>query len=118
MSKRRYEEIEPIDRERALAALQGGDTRKRCHALLALSMHDPDWRFVQELALGILQAGDEPEVVATAVQALGNLARIHGQLDLERVLPVLQTLDTSHPYVAGDLNDAYDDFEIYLRFRR
>jgi hypothetical protein len=44
---------------------------------------------------------------------LGHLARIHGQLDLERVEPRLREL-RADPEVAGSAEDALDDIERFM----
>ncbi|HEX5726458.1 MAG TPA: hypothetical protein VFX98_13375, partial [Longimicrobiaceae bacterium] len=37
----------PLDRERAAAVLHGDDPEAMAHALVAVALHEPDWRWVQ-----------------------------------------------------------------------
>jgi hypothetical protein len=53
------------------------------------------------------------EVARLAVTCLGHVARIHRTLDLDRVLPVLETL-RKDPEIAASMGDALDDIEMYL----
>src|SRR5436309_294447 len=51
-----------------------GDGPTRSRALLAFALHDEDWRWVQDLSLGL--AGDaDPAIRATAALAVRELRR-------------------------------------------
>ena len=54
-----------------------------------------------------------PAVTGLAVTSLGHIARIHRQLDLDKVLPVLEKL-RSDPEIGGRVEDALDDIRKYL----
>lgn len=108
----KYEEPAPMSRADAERALQSPDPDAVGAALLASALHDPDWRWVQEQCLRHLQHGSE-QVRALAVTCLGHLARIHGHLDTERVLPALDAL-RAHPVLAGRVEDALDDIEMFV----
>ena len=82
----RYEEPAPIARAEALHAFRSGDPEATCFALVRLAHHDPDWRFVQRWCLD-LRDDASSAVGGLAATCLGHVARIHGQLNFEKVLP-------------------------------
>lgn len=108
----RYQPVHPISREEYEAAIKSGDSEVMCDALVRLTFHEPDWRWVQDECLTL---ADHPDVAVRglALTCLGHLARIHRTLDLDRVLPCLRRrlLD---PEVAGRAEDALDDIDIFL----
>lgn len=108
----RYEEPAPMPRDAAERALHSPDPAEACDALLAIALHDSDWRWVQDQCLRSLRHPDE-QVRALAVTCLGHVARIHRRLDLDRVLPVLAELQTD-PALTGRVEDALDDFDVFL----
>lgn len=108
----RFEEVIQIDREEAERALASGDARQICDALLRVTYHDPDWQWVQAKCIEFASQSST-SVQIPAVTCLGHLARIHGVLDLDKVLPVLKALE-SDPKVRGTVEDTLEDFEIFL----
>jgi hypothetical protein len=80
--------------------------------ILSLALYDPDWRSTQDRCLNLLTDPDQ-DVVATAILGLAHLARLHRQLDIDRVLPALQQL-ASVPGLAGRVSDALDDIKIFV----
>lgn len=108
----KYEQPAPMSRDDAERALQSADADELGAALLASALHDPDWRWVQEQCLRSLQHPSE-DVRGLALTCLGHLARIHGHLDMDRVLPVLAALRT-HPALAGRVDDVLDDIDMFI----
>ena len=84
-------------------------------ALLSLTFHHPDWRYVQDLCLKYLQHTD-PYVRRIAVICLGHLATFHGQLDEDKVRAALADLKDDKA-MAGAVDDALDDLDQGLRKR-
>lgn len=114
--KVQYEEPVLMSHEDAERALQSTNPEETCAALLSIALHDPDWRWAQEQCLRCLQHASE-QVRALAPTCLGHVARIHGHLDMERVLPVL-TEFRRHPALAGRVEDALDDIVMFLEHPR
>jgi hypothetical protein len=61
----------------------------------------------------------DPHVRYTAALGFGHIARFNGQLDLEKVEPVLKRMaadDDSPPemFVRGTAEDSLEDIEIYI----
>lgn len=109
----RHHEVLPISREDAELALGSGFADRICDALVRLAFHDPDWRTVQNRCLEFVRH-EHTDVRGAAITCLGHLARIHGVLDRDRVVPVLsQVLDD--PEVGGRAQDALDDLAMFLK---
>lgn len=109
-----YREPQPITRGKAEASFASGDTEDIATALVDAAFHDPDWRWVQSKCLEFAGSanGTLRRISATC---LGHLARIHKQLDLEMVAPLLlKLLQDSEVYVRGSADDALADIEMYI----
>lgn len=106
-----YEEPPPASAAEVRAALDaGGQTSRVSTLLVGAALHDPDWRAVQELCLELLNG--DPTVAATAVTCLGHLARLHGEIDKERVIPALRAV-ADHPVIGKRVPDALDDIDMF-----
>ena len=115
-AERVYEELGPITREEAEAAFASGDHRRIGRALLRLALHEDDWEYAE---LWCLRMARHPEkwVRRNACTSLGHLARLHGRLHVERVMPVLVSL-WADPDVTGYAEDALGDIEVFLKVDR
>ncbi len=107
-----FEDLSPVDRADAAVELSSGDPERVSLALLRLALHEPDWRYVQDLCLVYV---DDPAVWVrrNCATALGHLARLHQELDLERALPVLRRLQ-GDPDVASWAESAVDDITAFI----
>ena len=83
-----------------------------CETLVRVALRDSDWWWVQEHCLRLTAATD-PDVRRVAATCLGHLARIHGQLDLDRVEPRLREL-RADAEVCGSAKDALDDIQQFM----
>lgn len=106
-----YKELEPIDREQALAALASKDFKSVCDALLRLTLFEPDWRWAQDRCLSLYRH-QSLEVRSTVATCFGHLARIHGKLDLHIVIPVLEQMKREAA-LRGVVDDSFDDINMY-----
>lgn len=116
MSKQRlvYEGLgDPITDEAAEAALRSGDPGQILRTLLRFALHGPDFGKAERLALEHVRHPDV-WVRRNAATSLGHIARVHGSLDLHRVLPALLEQRTD-PEVRDWADAALDDIQIYLR---
>jgi hypothetical protein len=107
----RYEKPEPIGRQEALDAIASGDSARSCEALIRLALNDPDGPWVEDVALRSTES-DDPNIRAVAATALGHLARIHGQVTSDRVIPALRRL-AEDPQTTGRAEDALSDIAIF-----
>jgi len=87
----KYEKIEPISREEAEAIICNGDPEAIGLTLIRLAYHHRDWRWVQDLCIGLSEHEDK-WVRRNCATCFGHLARIHRKIDLEKVNPVLRRL--------------------------
>jgi len=107
-----YHRVLPLSRGEAEAFLAGDDPAAINQALLSITFHDPDWRWVQGHCLRLAHHPSS-RVRSLAGLCFGHLARIHRELDLPLVLPVLHEL-TQHPDTRGQAEDALSDIGIFL----
>jgi len=87
----KYVEPSPASRDALAVALAGGDGRTIAETLVGLTNSDEDWRWVQDTCLELLHPR-RIGVRAIAITCLGHLARIHGELDTDKVRPILTEL--------------------------
>jgi hypothetical protein len=107
----RYERVQPISREEAEEIFRADNKEESALALLRLTYHDDDWRWVQDLCLNFLNEGDI-NIQALAITCLGHLARIHGVIEFDKVIPQLEAL-LDHAELGGRASDALDDIRMF-----
>ena len=114
--RRVYETLGPIRRTTAEAALRSGDPRQIRYAILRMALNTPHWDLAQEAALAHIHHPDL-WVRRNATTSLLHVARLTGQLDLDRAVPALLLLLTD-PEVYGEADDALDSIEHCLGINR
>lgn len=105
-------EVQPIDRNLAEAAFSSNNSERICDALIRVTYHDDDYKWVQNKCITFLQS-DDLDVKRLAVICLGHLARIHSKLDKKLVIPLLEKLRKDKD-VKGVVEDALDDIDMFL----
>jgi hypothetical protein len=109
-----YKDTQPLDRDALISRLRSKDDADVCHALVAAALHDPDWRWVQAQCVALAEHPSSQVRYLVAV-CFGHLARIHRQIDRERVDAVLEKLALDPiPEVRHGVECARDDFAIFL----
>ena len=108
-----YREPKQIDRTQAEAVFASGDSLAICDALVSIAFNDPDWRWVQNWCIRFSKHQDL-YIRGLAATCFGHLARIHGCLDLDLVLPILADL-LNDPEVAGEAKDALGDIRMFMK---
>jgi hypothetical protein len=94
---------------------QHTSARDISQTLVALALHDADWKKVEKYCLEFLEHPDAG-VRAVAATCIGHLARIHKTLDLDIVLPALyRHLSDPGQWVAGNADNALSDIEIFMK---
>lgn len=86
-TKMEYQEVLPISRQEAEKEFDSNNPSRISNALLRITYHDSDWLWVQSKCLELINYPDR-NVKSIAVTCLGHLARIHGTLDIDKVVPV------------------------------
>jgi hypothetical protein len=107
----KFSDVPEISREDARRSFSSGEAEQVCNALVSVTFHDQDWRWVQELCLGFLSNSDS-QISGLAATCLGHLARIHRSIDREKVLATLRD-HLSNVEIAGRIEDAIDDIEMF-----
>jgi hypothetical protein len=108
----RFHALVPIGRDDAEAVFASGSSSAVCYVLACLVHHDPDWQWLQDKCIQMTSHPDF-DVAGLAITSFGHIARIHGNLDLGTVLPLLERLHVN-PELAGRVEDALDDIAMYL----
>ncbi|TNB90625.1 hypothetical protein FHG55_28090 [Pseudomonas jessenii] len=81
-------------------------------ALLSIGLNDTDRAWAQDTCLKYLTNKTEA-IVASAVTALGHIARRHGGMNTETVLPALETVQRKFPALKGIIEDTLDDIDTF-----
>ena len=110
----KYERIEPIDKTRAKKLLANGDRDAICRALVSVAMFEDDREWAQAQCLKFARH-DDSFVRGVAATGLAHIARIHGAIDENEVVPVVrELLHDSDPETRGKAQDALSDFSTFL----
>lgn len=112
-----YVEVTEWSHEQVDQAFRDDDPEALLLAAVAVSMHDPDWRYAQDLCVR-LSSHQHFNVRGNAVLGFGHIARVHEQLDRELVQPIIEAaLEDEDEYVRGHAIDAADDTVQYLGWK-
>ena len=95
----RYHDVEEMSREQLSVEFSSDDDDRVAVAPVSAAYYEGDWHWVQEQCLELLK-GDRSDLRRVAATCFGHLARIHGTIDGNRVVPVLQALKQD-PQAAG-----------------
>lgn len=103
------------NREWALEQIKSDETDRIADALLSLAFYDEDWMFVENLCIEYSSHSDS-KVRGIAILWFGHLARIHGQLHIEKVMPIInKALIDKDNFIRGHAYDAKDDINMFLK---
>lgn len=109
----KYEQIGPVSRAEAQANLGSGDHQLMARTIIALGLHDHDWRWVQNRCLQLI-SHDNEVVVSAAILGLAHTARVNRAIDRDLVVPALNALAADARY-RGRVEDALDDIRMFVR---
>ena len=117
MEPPRYEPIPELTRTEVEAAIARDDPDELLRAVLAAALQAEDGAWAEDVCAR-LAAHPHPDVRGNAVLGLGHLARVHGRLDRERAMPLLEAaLADADEHVRGQADAAADDVEHFLGWR-
>ena len=116
MSTLKYDEIGPVSHAGAEVAFDSGNLELIARTLIALGLHDDDWRWVQQQALRFLSHNSET-VVSAAILSLAHTARVNQSIDKDKVIPALEAI-AEDPRYAGRIQDALDDIYIFTKCQK
>lgn len=98
--------------DEAIRRLASDSDEKVISALLSIGLNDTDRAWAQDICLKYLTNKTEA-IVASAVTALGHIARRHGEMNTETVLPALETVQRKFPALKGIIEDTLDDIDTF-----
>lgn len=93
--------------------MASGDYKRMAVTLIALGLHDSDWRWVQEQGLRFL-SHDSEIVVSAAILSLAYTARVNQSINKDVVIPALRAI-AGDPRYAGRVEDALDDIDMFVK---
>lgn len=108
-----YHEVLPLERDELENLIGSGNEAAVVEALLSAAFFDPDWRWVQQLCVSHLEDMNE-NVRCNAAICLGHVARIHGRIELEMIVPRLKSM-LADPVTGPYAEDALDDIAHFVR---
>lgn len=109
MSK--YHNVFPLNKDSAERMFASNDVEKICNALLAIAFHEKDWKWAQDKCLAFFFS-DNPDISGLAATCLGHIARIHHQIEKDKVISILRG-KLGDRRIAGRIEDAIDDIEMF-----
>ena len=81
-------------------------------ALISVGLNEQDRTWAQNTCLKYL-ASETESIAASAITALGYIARRHGYLDTKAVLPALESVKYKFPSLEGVVTDTLDDIDAF-----
>jgi hypothetical protein len=81
-------------------------------ALVSIGLNEQDRTWAQNTCLKYL-ASETESVAASAITALGHIARRHGDVDTKVVLPALEIVKYKFPSLEGVVTDTLDDIDAF-----
>jgi hypothetical protein len=97
-----------ISHDEANRLLANGTTANVVAALTSIGLNEVDRVWAQDICLKHL-FNETEAIVASAATALGHIARRHGEIDTETVLPALERAKGKFPSLVGIIEDTLDD---------
>ncbi|MGF6110467.1 hypothetical protein [Pseudomonas mandelii] len=81
-------------------------------ALVSIGLNEQDRVWAEAICLSRLSS-DSAAVAASAITALGHIARRHGVLDMKTVIPALTTAKKNFPALEATVADTLDDIAMF-----
>jgi hypothetical protein len=104
--------VDPAWRARMMAEVGCGDRARATDALLSLTNHEPDRRWIEDTLSDVIDGDLDLQVRQLAVICLGHVTRIHREIS-SHVVSLLQSC-RSDPDLAARAENALDDIEIFV----
>ncbi|MEB0226961.1 hypothetical protein [Pseudomonas sp. 10S4] len=96
----------------AISLLASGSEPNVVAALVSIGLNEQDRVWAQTMCLKYLDSGTEL-IAASAITSLGHIARRHGELDMNAVLPAFDTAKKKFPALEATIADTLDDIEVF-----
>ena len=90
------------------------DKRNIIDALMFITFNFDDINWIQDKCLFLINFSENDDIKRLAMTCLGHIARIHGKIKHEQIVPVLSSyLDTND--LSGSAEDALDDIAMFTK---
>ena len=99
-----YEEIPRLTKDTAVSDLRSGEHPRVVRALLSLALFSQEQTWVKDICVEYARSPNE-NIRGIAILCLGHLARIHGTLDVDSVIPVFTNLLNDQSSFVSDYAD-------------
>lgn len=108
----KFDNSEPKTKKELEFNFASSDVNLITESLVSLSLYEKDWQWAQNICLHFLNSND-PNISGLAATCLGHIARIHHNLDKEKVELALKS-KIHNALIAGRVQDALDDIELFI----
>lgn len=87
-----------------------------CHLLLNIILDESfqDWKWKQDLCIELAKSKKNPDLCGLAVTCIGHIARIHQQIEKNKVIRELDKIKDL-PYIRCRIEDALDDINMFAQ---
>lgn len=112
----KYEPIKELSREDVDSIIERNDPSELLYVPVSVSLHSEDWKYAQDICISLSSHPDET-VRGNALLGFGHIARIHGELEREKIERlVLDGFKDESRYVQGHADDAFEDINHFLKW--
>ncbi len=105
-----------MNKDEVLNILQNSENSKslKVETLLHAIFNIDDWKWLQDLCIQTSSSDDE-DLSGLSLTGLGHIARMHKQIELEKVIPFLKKIIDDNNHLSGRASDALDDIETFIK---
>jgi hypothetical protein len=101
-----------MSHDEATKLLASGVDTNVIAGLISIGLNEEDRTWAQNTCLKYL-ASETESVAASAITALGHIARRHSKLDRETILSALETVKKKFPSLEGIIADTLDNIDAF-----
>lgn len=101
-----------MSHDEARKLLASGVVANVIAGLVSIGLNEADRKWAQNTCLNYLTSETE-SIAASAITALGHIARRHSELDKEVVFAALETVKKKFPSLEGIIADTLDDIDAF-----
>lgn len=101
-----------ISHDEAIALLASDVEANIKTALISIGLNEQDNQWAQNTCLEYLNSSAE-SIAASAIIALGHIARRHGRLSMTKISPALENAKSRFPALEATVADTLEDIELF-----
>lgn len=84
-----------------------------CKLLLKITFNCDNWKWIQDICIDVINSNREKNLCGLAVTCIGHLARIHGNIEKDKVYDFLNN-QKENPYIKDRIDGAIDDINMFV----